>query len=286
MALRLCRGCAGRFTRPCVISSKSVSGRGNNDSLSGKRWFSVLSRSPVGHGHRMSVDTPISQQFRRSMFIQTQDTPNPNSLKFLPGQDVLGEMRTLDCPNIEAAGASTLAKMLFKIEGVKSVFLGPDFLTITRTTEDLEWTLIKPHVFATVMDFFASGLPVVSENAFSGSAAEADYGDDTETVQMILELLDTRIRPTVQEDGGDIEFVAFTGGVVQLRMQGSCSNCPSSTATLKHGIQNMLQFYVPEVESVEEVTTEVDEVNDQEYQKMEKKLEELRQKSHDNKENT
>nr|CAG4643371.1 EOG090X0A0R [Ilyocryptus agilis] len=186
------------------------------------------------------------------MFIQTQDTPNPNSLKFLPGVEVL-PATTMDFPTISSAACSPLAKLLFRIEGVKSVFLGPDFITITKARNDeTDWTTIKPEVYATIMDFFTSGLPVVNENAKT-SEAEVSSEEDDETVMMIKELLDTRIRPTVQEDGGDIIFKSFKDGVVYLKMQGSCTSCPSSVVTLKNGVQNMLQFYIPEVVAVEQV---------------------------------
>lgn len=187
----------------------------------------------------------------RTMFIQTQDTPNPNSLKFLPGCIVL-ESGTMDFAGPRDAYTSPLARQLFRIDGVKSVFLGPDFITITRTDVDCDWKVLKPDVFATIMDFFTSGLPVVSdENTPRADTAPSD--DDDEVVAMIKELLDTRIRPTVQEDGGDVLYRGFEDGIVKLQLQGSCTSCPSSMVTLKSGIQNMLQFYVPEVEGVEEV---------------------------------
>ncbi|MEE6479130.1 hypothetical protein FKM82_012143 [Ascaphus truei] len=186
----------------------------------------------------------------RCMFIQTQDTPNPNSVKFIPGRAVLEE-RTMDFPNPSAAYCSPLARHLFRIEGVKSVFFGPDFITITRDSEETDWNLIKPDIYATIMDFFSSGLPVVTEEAPRSDTAALE--DDDEVVAMIKELLDSRIRPTVQEDGGDVIFKGFQDGIVQLKLQGSCTSCPSSIITLKSGIQNMLQFYIPEVEGVEQV---------------------------------
>ncbi|XP_075391647.1 NFU1 iron-sulfur cluster scaffold homolog, mitochondrial isoform X3 [Tenrec ecaudatus] len=190
-----------------------------------------------------TLGTPV-----RSMFIQTQATPNPNSLKFIPGRPVL-ETRTMDFPTPASAFRSPLARQLFRIEGVKSVFLGPDFITVTKQSEELDWNLLKPDIYAAVMDFFASGLPLVTEE----TASEAGSEEDDEVVAMIKELLDTRIRPTVQEDGGDVIFRGFEDGIVQLKLQGSCTSCPSSIITLKSGIQNMLQFYIPEVEGVEQV---------------------------------
>jgi len=191
------------------------------------------------------------------MFVQTQDTPNPNSLKFLPGRIVL-ESGTMNFAGPRDAYCSPLARQLFRIDGVKSVFLGPDFITITRSGENMEWKVIKPDVFAAIMDFFASGLPVVSEDG-KPNADTAPSDDDDEVVAMIKELLDTRIRPTVQEDGGDVLYRGFEDGIVKLKLQGSCTSCPSSIITLKNGIQNMLQFYVPEVESVEQVKDDEEE---------------------------
>ncbi|KAK2837467.1 hypothetical protein Q5P01_014679 [Channa striata] len=193
----------------------------------------------------------------RTMFVQTQDTPNPNSLKFLPGCTVL-ESGTMNFAGPRDAYCSPLARQLFRIDGVKSVFLGPDFITITKSDLNVEWKVIKPDVFAAIMDFFASGLPVVNEDS-KPNADTAPSDDDDEVVAMIKELLDTRIRPTVQEDGGDVLYRGFEDGVVKLKLQGSCTSCPSSIVTLKNGIQNMLQFYVPEVESVEQVKDEDEE---------------------------
>uniref|UniRef100_T1E8K6 NFU1 iron-sulfur cluster scaffold homolog, mitochondrial n=2 Tax=Anopheles aquasalis TaxID=42839 RepID=T1E8K6_ANOAQ len=203
------------------------------------------------------------------MFIQTQDTPNPHSLKFLPGVTVLDAGQTMDFPNVSSAQCSPLAKLLFRIEGVRSVFFGADFVTISKV-EEAEWAIIKPETFAVIMDFFASGLPVVT-GANPNNSTQINEDDD-ETVQMIKELLDTRIRPTVQEDGGDIIFMGFDDGVVKLKMQGSCSSCPSSIVTLKNGVQNMLQFYIPEVVSVEQVTDEVDKIAETEFSKLEKQI--------------
>jgi len=208
---------------------------------------------------------------KRSMFIQTQDTPNPNSLKFLPGVEVLGVGKTMDFPNGTEAYCSPLGKLLFRIEGVKAVFFGPDFITVIKIDEDVDWKVLKPEIFATIMDFFASGLPVINESAQKPSDTEIGEDDD-ETVQMIKELLDSRIRPTVQEDGGDIQFISFKDGIVKLKMQGSCSSCPSSVVTLKNGVQNMLQFYIPEVIAVEEITDDVEIMTKYEFQKLERKL--------------
>ncbi|XP_019369873.1 PREDICTED: NFU1 iron-sulfur cluster scaffold homolog, mitochondrial isoform X2 [Gavialis gangeticus] len=199
---------------------------------------------------------PVFHNTVRCMFIQTQDTPNPNSVKFIPGKQVL-ESRTMEFSTPAAAFCSPLARQLFRIEGVKSVFFGPDFITVTKESEVLDWNLLKPDIYATIMDFFASGLPVVTEEAPRTDTAPSE--EDDEVVLMIKELLDTRIRPTVQEDGGDVIYKGFEDGIVQLKLQGSCTSCPSSIITLKNGIQNMLQFYIPEVEGVEQVVDD-DEV--------------------------
>ncbi|ELU17898.1 hypothetical protein CAPTEDRAFT_18536 [Capitella teleta] len=205
------------------------------------------------------------------MFIQTQETPNPNSLKFLPGRGVL-ETGTMDFPSVRSAHGSPIAKRLFRLEGVKGVFLGSDFITITKVDERVDWQILKPEIFAVIMDFFASGQPVIT-----GEPPPADtevFEDDDETVAMIKELLDTRIRPTVQEDGGDIVFMGFEEGIVRLKMQGSCTSCPSSVVTLKSGVQNMLQFYIPEVLGVEQVQDETDEIAETEFTKFEETLKE------------
>lgn len=211
------------------------------------------------------------QPSTRNLFIQTQETPNPSSLKFLPGRTVLEGGGTFDVPSIAAAKGSPLAKLLFRIDGVKAVFFGGDFITVTKyDDEGVEWKVMKPEIFATVMDFFNSGLPVVHEGAEISGDTEI-YDDDDDTVQMIKELLDTRIRPTVQEDGGDIVYMGFEDGVVKLKMQGSCTSCPSSIVTLKNGVQNMLQFYIPEVVSVEQIFDEADKVVQDELAKLDAK---------------
>ncbi len=183
------------------------------------------------------------------MFIETESTPNPATLKFLPGRDVMGP-GTADFATAEAAGRSPLASALFALPGVSRVFLGGDFVTVTKS--DLAaWQTLKPQVLGAVMEHFVAGRPVLLEDA---AAAEEDVSpEDVEIVAQIKELLDTRVRPAVAGDGGDIVFRGFRDGVVRLHMQGACSGCPSSSATLKHGIENMLRHYVPEVVSVEQV---------------------------------
>ncbi|XP_052872696.1 NFU1 iron-sulfur cluster scaffold homolog, mitochondrial-like isoform X2 [Anopheles cruzii] len=238
---------------------------------------------PIGYEHSCNVAkaallkrTPLQFVWKRCMFIQTQDTPNPDSLKFLPGVTVLEAGQTMDFPTVSSAQCSPLAKLLFRIEGVRSVFFGGDFVTISKQ-EGAEWRVIKPEAFAVIMDFFASGLPVVKDAQPTSSTQIND--EDDENVQMIKELLDTRIRPTVQEDGGDIIFMGFEDGVVKLKMQGSCSSCPSSIVTLKNGVQNMLQFYIPDVVSVEQVTDDVDEITEKEFTRLEKQINQKDEKS-------
>jgi len=207
------------------------------------------------------------------MFIQIEETPNPNSLKFVPGVKVMTK-GTIDFPSIKSAlRKSPLAKALFSIEGVKGVFFGPDFITITKSDDDIDWKILKPEIFATIMDFFATGLPIITQSDDKSEKVEENATEDNETVAMIKELIDTRIRPTVQEDGGDVVFMGFDSGTVKLKLQGACTSCPSSIVTLKNGIQNMLQFYIPEVTNVEQVTDEVDAIASKEFEKLEKQLE-------------
>ena len=182
------------------------------------------------------------------MFIQTEQTPNPATLKFLPGRDVMTS-GTADFPNAETARRSPLAERLFGIEGVAGIFFGADFITVTKTA-DKDWHLMKPAILGAIMEHFTAGKPILVESA-PASADEA--GEDSDIVTQIKELIDTRVRPAVAQDGGDIVFDSFNDGVVYLHMQGSCSGCPSSTATLKSGIENMLKHYIPEVQEVRAV---------------------------------
>ena len=177
------------------------------------------------------------------MFIQTEATPNPATLKFLPGQPVLRQ-GTAEFRSEDAASASPLALRLFGLPGVAAIFLSGDFISVTKT-ESTDWAALKTPVLAEIMQHFTSGAPVMSE-----SAATEDYGDEGEIVRQIREILDTRVRPAVAQDGGDITFVRFEDGIVHLKMQGACAGCPSSTATLKMGVENLLKHYVPEVIAV------------------------------------
>lgn len=182
------------------------------------------------------------------MFIQTEPTPNPATLKFLPGRAVM-EQGTANFTDPAAAGRSPLAQRLFTLPGVTGVFLGTDFVTVSKD-DATDWYQLKPSVLGLIMEHFTAGQPVILD---TGAAAAETEEEGDEVVQQIKELLETRVRPAVAQDGGDIIFDRYEDGVVYLHMQGSCSGCPSSTATLKAGIENMLRHYVPEVVEVRAV---------------------------------
>ncbi|KAI7874544.1 HIRA-interacting protein 5 [Lichtheimia hyalospora FSU 10163] len=214
--------------------------------------------------------SPALTQQVRSMFIQTEQTPNTESLKFIPGVEVLGN-GTAEFLDVRSSMQSPLAKQLFQIDGIVGVFLGPDFITISKDP-NAEWQLMKPDIYAAIMDHFASGQPIMYNEGDLAESDTAIHPDDSEEVQMIKELLDTRIRPAIQEDGGDIEYCGFEEGIVKLKLKGSCRGCDSSVVTLKNGIENMLMHYIPEVEGVEQVIDENEAVALQEFDKLEKKL--------------
>lgn len=179
------------------------------------------------------------------MFIQFEETPNPNTLKFLPGVTVLSS-GTRDYQTIDDAGQSKLAQSLFQLTGVDGVFLATDFVSVTKT-EDEDWDLLKPHILGVIMEHYASGLPVVDDEQTVST-------DDLDEISLqIKELIDTRVKPSVAMDGGNIEFVSYDEGVAYLRLEGACSGCPSASITLKSGVENMLRHYVPEVVRVEAV---------------------------------
>jgi Fe-S cluster biogenesis protein NfuA len=185
------------------------------------------------------------------MFIQTESTPNPATLKFLPGQAVL-DVGTADFPNAEAGQASPLAQRIFAVPGVTGVFFGTDFVTVTKA-DGTHWDHMKPGILGAIMDHYQSGQTAMGDSA-APQAAHADHmGEDAVIVGQIKELLDTRVRPAVAQDGGDITFHGFDRGVVYLHMKGSCAGCPSSTLTLKMGIENLLRHYIPEVREVRAV---------------------------------
>ena len=185
------------------------------------------------------------------MFVQTEPTPNPATLKFLPGKTVMDE-GTIFFENEESADTSPLAVNLFAIRGVESVFFGSDFITITKADAS-EWALMKPAILGSIIEHFTTNKPILVDRVDSNLNANAIHEDDSEVVVKIKELLDSKVRPAVAMDGGDIVFDKYDEGIVFLRMQGSCAGCPSSTATLKMGIENMLKHYIPEVREVRPV---------------------------------
>lgn len=183
------------------------------------------------------------------MFIQTEGTPNPRTLKFLPGRTVT-EGGPREFISAEEAVVSPLATALFAIPGVTGVFFGYDFVTVTKNDDD--WPRLKPAVLGAIMEYFMSGAPILNEEQIDAAAEEYNE-EDAETVATIKELLETRVRPAVAQDGGDITFRSFQDGIVYLHMKGACSGCPSSTATLRHGIQNLLKHFLPEIQEVRAV---------------------------------
>jgi Fe-S cluster biogenesis protein NfuA len=184
------------------------------------------------------------------MFIQTEATPNPATLKFIPGREVLGE-GTLEFRDREAAARSPLAERLFAVPGVTGVFFGSDFVTVTKDESD--WQHLKPSILGAIMEHYMSGAPLLADGGAEQPQAEEFFDEkDAETVATIKDLIETRVRPAVANDGGDITFRGFKEGIVYLDMKGSCAGCPSSTATLKHGIQNLLRHFVPDVVEVQQ----------------------------------
>ncbi|KAF8021821.1 hypothetical protein BT93_G2074 [Corymbia citriodora subsp. variegata] len=246
------RSLSGRQRSSVCFSSRRL--------ISSAASSSPLQRSALLSGPAAAGSSPplFSEKWncfavqRRNMFIQTQSTPNPMSLMFYPGKPVM-EVGSADFPNARTSMNSPLARALFGIEGVTRVFYGSDFVTVTKF-DDASWDLLKPEIFAAIMDFYSSGQPLFLDSQTASAMDTAIHEDDSETVAMIKELLETRIRPAVQDDGGDIEYRGFDTdtGIVKLRMQGACSGCPSSSVTLKSGIENMLMHYVPEVKGVEQ----------------------------------
>jgi|TARA_B100001741_G_scaffold305058_1_gene296836 Fe-S cluster biogenesis protein NfuA len=182
------------------------------------------------------------------MFIQTEQTPNPQTLKFLPGKVVMDD-GTAFFQNIEESSNSPFAKRLFDVDGVEGVFFGSDFITITKS-QSIDWQVMKPLILGSIMDHYNSGEETISKDKKNDNKSLKSDENDDDIVKQIKELLDTRVRPAVAMDGGDIVYDSFKDGIVYLHMQGACSGCPSSTATLKMGIENMLKHYVPEVQEV------------------------------------
>ncbi|KAM5542249.1 hypothetical protein V8D89_004122 [Ganoderma adspersum] len=210
----------------------------------------------------------------RSTFIQTASTPNEDSLKFIPGVDVM-EDGTAEFTDTRSALKSPLAIRLMGIEGVIGVFYGPDFVTVSKDP-DTAWAVIKPEVYATLMEHFSAGQPLFRSDEDREAAGPQDMrilDSDSETVAMIKELLETRVRPTIMEDGGDIEYRGFTDeGIVELKLKGSCRGCSSSAVTLKSGIERMLMHYIPEVKGVEQILDQEEVVALGEFEKLESRL--------------
>ncbi|RPA97350.1 HIRA-interacting protein 5 [Choiromyces venosus 120613-1] len=219
--------------------------------------------------------THILRTPKRTLFIQTETTPNPSALKFIPGLPVLPE----GCPSQEYIDGrethnSPLARKLFAVDGVRSVFYGPDFITITKD-EETQWAFLKAEVYSLITEALNSGEPVVLEGTMESSDTKREEGD-SEVVGMIKELLETRIRPAIQEDGGDIEYRGFENGTVKLKLRGACRTCDSSTVTLKNGIESMLMHYIEEVQSVEQIMDPEEEVAVREFEKFEEKLKKVK----------
>ncbi|KAJ2756939.1 hypothetical protein GGH94_003671 [Coemansia aciculifera] len=225
------------------------------------------------------------------MFIQTASTPNEDALQFIPGVPVLGSgnsdgataansMRTVEYNSPREGLKSPLATRLFAIEGVKGIMYGSDFVTV-RKDSDHPWQLMKPDIYAAIMDHFSSGRALIREDSTSDSGSKSGSSsagvaeeEDSEIVSEIKELLESRVRPSIQEDGGDLDFVSFdeVTGIVRIRLRGACRGCSSSTVTLKHGVEGMLTYYIPEVSSVESVDDELEVQANKEFSKLEAQL--------------
>ncbi|CAE6529408.1 unnamed protein product [Rhizoctonia solani] len=214
---------------------------------------------------------------RRTMFIQTESTPNDDSLKFIPGVEVMTS-GTAEFVDTRSALASPLAIRLFGIEGVRSVFFGPDFVTVSKDSENT-WSTIKPEIYSVIMENFTSGTPLFKSEEDREAAGPQDtriLDTDSDTVAMIKELLETRVRPSIMEDGGDIEYRGFdeATGIVQVKLKGSCRGCSSSTVTLKTGIERMMTHYIPEVKSVEQILDQEETIALDEFAKLERRIQE------------
>ncbi|KAH7908259.1 scaffold protein Nfu/NifU N terminal-domain-containing protein [Hygrophoropsis aurantiaca] len=223
---------------------------------------------------KLSSISNANLKHSRSMFIQTETTPNDDSLKFIPGVSVMGE-GTAEFLDTRSALASPLAIRLMGIEGVKAVFFGPDFVTVSKDSEN-PWAVIKPEIYSILMEHFSAGLPLFRSQEDQDAAGPQDtkiLDTDSETVAMIKELLETRVRPAIMEDGGDIEYRGFSDdGLVKVKLKGSCRGCDSSTVTLKSGIERMLMHYIPEVKGVEQVLDEEETIALDEFAKLEQRL--------------
>ncbi|TBU23111.1 HIRA-interacting protein 5 [Dichomitus squalens] len=268
------------------VSTRSRNAAARSLSSSTSRQLSSSSRrsAVLHHGSTFATASPTrTQQLKshvqrigqaRSMFIQTETTPNDDSLKFIPGVEVMGE-GTAEFTDIRSALKSPLAIRLMGIEGVTAVFYGPDFVTVSKDP-DTSWSVIKPEVYAMLMEHFSSGQALFRSDEDREAAGPQDtriLDTDSETVAMIKELLETRVRPAIMEDGGDIEYRGFTDdGVVQVKLKGSCRGCSSSTVTLKSGIERMLMHYIPEVKGVEQILDQEEAIALNEFEKLEQRL--------------
>ncbi|CAO1638059.1 unnamed protein product [Parajaminaea phylloscopi] len=251
-------------------SCSTATPRARHPTIARASWSmrsSMIPRPPLGASAGFHTSSP------RAMFIQTESTPNEDSLKFLPGQRVM-ESGTAEFLDTRDAMRSPLAKQLFQLEGVKSVFFGPDFVTVSKVGE-VSWGTLKPEIYSSLMEHFTAGRQLFTEDGDHGSSDTTILDTDSETVAMIKELLDTRVRPAIQEDGGDIEYRGFgedTDGLVRVKLKGSCRGCDSSSVTLKSGIERMLMHYIPEVQGVEQVLDPEEEIALDEFAKLEQKL--------------
>lgn len=232
------------------------------------------------YGSSSTKPSSFTNLFYRQMFIQTQPTPNAHALMFMPGREVMpGGRGTADFPSIRASSMSPLARKLFGVSGVRSVFFGGDFVTVTKD-DPVDWRVLRPEIFEIIMEFFTQGSEpvIISEGEELVNADTVITDDDDEVVAMIKELLETRVKPAVAEDGGSIVYRGFdeSTGIVKLELQGACSTCSSSSITLKGGVENMLRHYIPEVKAVEEVfsegANEVVQTNQKAFSEVERKL--------------
>ncbi|EPY49377.1 NifU-like protein [Schizosaccharomyces cryophilus OY26] len=216
----------------------------------------------------------------RSIWIRSEETPNENAIKFLPGLDILPPtIGTLEYIRSQEINNSPLAEKLFEIHGVKSIFFGKDFITVSKD-ESQSWSQLKPDVFSTIMEYLSNGNPVLSGEPLNGPTDTQILESDSQTVAMIKELLETSIRPSIQEDGGDVEFRGFDEktGTVSLKLRGACRSCSSSAVTLKSGIQQMLNHYIPEVQEVNQVLDPEEEIAISEFEKFESRIHQNQQK--------
>ncbi|KAG6854080.1 hypothetical protein C0991_010827 [Blastosporella zonata] len=235
--------------------------------------FATASTLTLRQSTQRLKETPA---MTRSMFIQTETTPNDDSLKFIPGVPVMGE-GTAEFLDTRSALVSPLAIRLMGVEGVTGVFYGPDFVTVSKDSE-VTWAVMKPEIYSLLMEYFSSGQPLFRSEEDRENAGPQDtriLDTDSETVAMIKELLETRVRPAIMEDGGDIEYRGFDedgDGLVRVKLKGSCRGCSSSTVTLKSGIERMMMHYIPEVKGVEQVLDQDEEIALEEFNKLEQKL--------------